>query len=121
MRSSAGSSPPVIPGSTSLVYQSPALIGPEPRLAAGLYAVSAASLVRGLPWRVYDPGDPPQTWSPAWNAQWDRQDSGAFSYFAELTPFAKVGYSIFLYDVTPEQCARINARLVTPPAPLPPR
>ncbi len=67
--------------------------------APGLYAVSA-SLVRGLPWRVYDSyGDLVQTWAP-YDAEWH-----AFDYFAELKPFAKIGYSIFLYRVTPTQAA----------------
>ncbi len=97
--------PPVMPATTVKMYESPALVGPAPVLRPGLYAVSA-SLVRGLPWRLYDPGDPTLTWSPGWAA-----GKGAFDYFAELAPFAKVGHSIFLYDVTQEQCDRINPRL----------
>ncbi len=102
--------PPVIPGTTRPMYQSPALVGPEPRLRPSLYAVSAA-LVRGLPWRIYDPGDPIRAWPPAWDAR----KIGAFGYFAELTPIAKVGHSIFLYELTQEQCDRINPRLTAPP------
>jgi hypothetical protein len=97
--------PPVVPGSTSPMYENPALIGPALSLKPGLYAVSA-SLVRGLPWRMYDPGDPSMVWPPSWNTR-----EGAFGYFAELTPIAKVGHSIFVYDLTQEQCDRINARL----------
>jgi 4-amino-4-deoxy-L-arabinose transferase-like glycosyltransferase len=65
----------------------------------GLYAVSA-SLVRGLPWRVYD-GDP-NRWAP--RSAW----MDAFSYFGEIEPFAQIGYSIFLYRVTPEQARRLS-------------
>lgn len=65
----------------------------------GLYAVSA-SLVRGLPWRVYD-GDPSR-WAP--RSAW----MNAFSYFQEIEPFAKVGYSIFLYRVTPDEARRLS-------------
>lgn len=109
--------PPVLPTSTQAMYQSPALIGPAKRLKPGVYAVSA-SLVRGLPWRVYDPGEPTLTWSVAWDTRFpgtfgpsaDRTP-GAFGYFSELTPSAKVGYSTFVYDVTESDCARINPRL----------
>jgi hypothetical protein len=70
----------------------------------GLYAVSA-SLVEGLPWRVYDSAFGAwNPWVPA-EAGWD-----AFGYFRELEPFAKVGYSIFLYRVTPGQAARLARR-----------
>ncbi len=109
--------PPVLPGTTVPMYQNPALMGPDAFLRPGIYAVSA-SLVRGLPWRVYDPGDPSQTWPAAWDARQDRRNRGAFSYFADLTPIAKVGHSIFVYELTQEQCDRINPRLT---APAPPR
>jgi hypothetical protein len=92
---------PVLPGSTLPMSRSPGLVGPAPRLQPGVYAVSA-SIVRGLPWRMYDPGG----WQPGWNA-WKL---GAFGYFAELTPVANVGHSIFIYDVTEADCARINPR-----------
>ncbi len=62
----------------------------------GLYAVSA-SLVEGLPWRVYDN----DRWAPY--PTW----FNAFGYFRDLKPFAKVGYSIFLYRVTPEDAERL--------------
>jgi hypothetical protein len=84
------------------------LVGPASTLRPGVYAVSA-SLVRGLPWRIYDPGALPKAWSPAWSAT-----MGAFAYFAELTPSATVGYSIFIYEVTEADCARINPRLTAP-------
>jgi hypothetical protein len=107
--------PPVLPRTIGRTDNAPnpALIGPAPLLRPGVYAVSA-SLVRGLPWRLYDSGDPAWTWrGPSWSA-----GKGAFAYFADLTPVAKVGHSIFVYDVTEEDCARINPRLgagVDPP------
>ncbi len=74
------------------------LVGPARRLTPGLYAVSA-SLVRGLPWRFYDSVSliPPHQvgWQAAWSA-----DADAFSYFAAFEPIARVGYSIFVYEVT---------------------
>jgi hypothetical protein len=100
--------PPVIPGSAVPTYRSDATVGPAPSLSPGLYAVSA-SLVRGLPWRLYDPGDPIKTWSPSWSA-----DIGAFAYFAELTPITRIGHSIFVYDLTKEDCDRINPRFAAP-------
>jgi hypothetical protein len=71
--------------------------GPRPaRLRPGLYAVSA-SLVRGLPWRVYD------------NARWAPYSAGlnAYGYFRKLTPLARVGDSIFVYRVTAADVARL--------------
>ena len=73
------------------------------RLEPGLYAVSA-SLVRGLPWRVYDsPLREPPTILPG-NFD-DRR--GGYTYFKELKPFHKIGYSILLYRVTPEDSDRL--------------
>lgn len=73
------------------------------RLKPGLYAVSA-SLVRGLPWRVYDsPVNPPPMILPGYFD--DRR--GGFSYFRDLKPFHKIGYSIFLYRVTKEDSDRL--------------
>ena len=71
--------------------------GPRPtRLEPGLYAVSV-SLVRGLPWRVYD------------NARWAPYSAwiDAFGYFRALTPIARVGDSIFVYRVTADDAARL--------------
>jgi hypothetical protein len=67
-----------------------------PRPLPGLYAVSA-SLMRGLPWRVYD------------NARWAPYAAGmnAFAYFQHLTPIAEVGHSIFVYRVGAEDAARL--------------
>jgi hypothetical protein len=82
------------------------------RPAPGLYAVSA-SLVRGLPWRVYDSlpfyrsGRPRdgvdnyRLWAPY------EAPARAFSYFEELTPIDTIGHSIFIYRITPEQAERL--------------
>jgi hypothetical protein len=93
---------PILPGTAVQTADkpNPALVGPAPRLEPGVYAVSA-SIVRGLPWRMYDYGD----WQPGWAA-----GKRAFGYFAELTPVANVGHSIFIYDVNAADCARINPR-----------
>ena len=77
------------------------------RIKPGLYAVSA-SLLKGLPWRVYDTpfqGYGLKRWAPyqAW--------FNAFSYFKGLTPIDKVGYSIWIYRVSSEDAARINERI----------
>jgi hypothetical protein len=71
--------------------------GPRPtRLEPGLYAVSA-SLVRGLPWRVYD------------NARWAPHPAllDAFGYFRGLTPIERIGDSIFVYRVSAADAARL--------------
>jgi hypothetical protein len=68
----------------------------------------SASLVRGLPWRVYDCVSPSadlddvRYWAP-YEAQW-----GAFSYFAELEPIDIIGYSILVYRVTEEDARRLS-------------
>ena len=73
------------------------------RLEPGLYAVSA-SIVEGLPWRVYDsPFHGAGMGWGGWSAWID-----AFGYFRELKPFAQVGYSIYLYRVTQEDCDRLS-------------
>jgi 4-amino-4-deoxy-L-arabinose transferase-like glycosyltransferase len=77
------------------------------RLEPGLYAVSA-TLVKGLPWRVYDRPvaiHEADRWAP-WEVWFD-----AFRYFDELTPIDKVGDSIWIYRVSPEQAERLSRRL----------
>ncbi len=91
--------PPPVPG-TARPFASVPPPGSRPRprrLEPGLYAVSA-SLVRGLPWRVYDSDG----WLPAANA-W----IGAFSYFQKLRPVANVGHSILIYRVSTADAARL--------------
>jgi 4-amino-4-deoxy-L-arabinose transferase-like glycosyltransferase len=96
--------PPPMPGTMPVLpvrYQ----IDPDAmRLKPGLYAVSA-TLVEGLPWRVYDSpsfGPDRTVWSAPMQAWFN-----AFGYFRDLEPFEKVGYSIYLYRVTPEQAERL--------------
>jgi hypothetical protein len=74
------------------------------RVQPGLYAVSA-SLVKGLPWRVYD-----SPWEGFGNTIWSPYQAwfNAFAYFDELTPIAKVGHSIFVYRVSPEDAERLS-------------
>jgi hypothetical protein len=102
--------PPTLPGTVSSMRIPP---DPGPADAAslkpGIYAVSA-SMVRGLPFRLFESGDPRTTWQPSWN------DTGsAFTYFAELKPIAKVGYSIFVYELNQADCDRLNPRFTTSP------
>jgi hypothetical protein len=105
--------PPALPGKIAPIsgFDPATRVGPARTLKPGLYAVSA-SIVRGLPWRFFDsvsqtpPGVIPRFgWRPSWNS-----DSGAFAYFGELTPVARVGHSIYVYEVTPEQSARLARR-----------
>lgn len=98
--------PPPRPGTTNDKDPIPRyVIKPDSlRLQPGLYAVSA-TLVKGLPWRVYDSPSQrfgPPRWAPyqAW--------FNAFSYFKKLTPIDKVGYSIWIYRVSPQDAERVN-------------
>jgi hypothetical protein len=82
------------------------LIGPAPRLSPGYYAVSA-TLVHGLPWRLYDPSPAlPDGWSPAWDAQKD-----AFKYFQQFTPITRIGHSIDVYKLSQADVDRVNPLL----------
>jgi len=97
--------PPVRPGTTRPVadYPSPLLIGPAEKLTPGYYAVSA-TLLYGLPWRLYDPAPPtevPQAWSPAWNAA----EEDAFWYFHQFEPIKRIGHSIYVYHLSAEDIA----------------
>ena len=78
------------------------LQGFAPRLTPGVYAVSA-SLLAGLPFRLYDPSPRPIP------VVWRVEDDG-FRYFRGLTPFARIGHSILLFRVTQEQADRVNSR-----------
>ncbi len=96
--------PPPTPGTLKLL---PFRYRGDPasmRLQPGLYAVSA-SLVKGLPYFVYDRPMPGLEQVTAWAPYqaWFR----AFSYFDRLTPIDKVGYSIWIYRVSPEDAARL--------------
>ena len=100
--------PPVKPGTTEMVERDPnspppRLVGPRKYLSPGYYAVSA-SLVYGLPWRLYDPSPAiPDAWAPAWNAGQD-----AFSYFQKLTRVDHVGHSIYIYKLRQEDIGRVS-------------
>ena len=105
--------PPVRPGTTRPMADvpSPGLVGPAPRLKPGYYAVSA-TLLYGLPWRLYDPAPPhkvPAAWGPAWNA-WQLN---AFEYFQRFTPIKKIGHSIYVYRLSDDDVAR-RRRFSTP-------
>ena len=90
------------------------LVGPARRLTPGLYAVSA-SLVRGLPWRMYDSASlrPPHRigWEAAWrmDAPPDHPERSPFGYFAAFTPMARVGHSIAIYEISPADAERWTA------------
>jgi hypothetical protein len=87
------------PGVRSAVFGALGLReGPQP----GLFAVSA-NLVKGMPTRVRDQA------GSIWYAEQD-----AFAYFQKLTPIATAGYSIFIYDVTPDEAARVRAEMGLP-------
>jgi 4-amino-4-deoxy-L-arabinose transferase-like glycosyltransferase len=84
----------------------PALVGPAHRLEPGYYAVSA-TLLYGVPFRLYDPAPlskVPQAMSPAWNTE----VPGAFSYFKQFEPITRIGHSIYVYRLSPEQAARVR-------------
>jgi 4-amino-4-deoxy-L-arabinose transferase-like glycosyltransferase len=108
--------PPALPGTirqASSLDRS-YLDGPADRLTPGLYAVSA-SVLRGLPWRFYDSRSlkPPYhlPWLGAWSSfENPETHDDAFGYFRELTPVARVGRSIYVYEVSPEDCARLAPR-----------
>lgn len=92
--------PPPLPGTMDLTqlprrYRRDGLRGLE--FKPGLYAVSA-SLVQGLKWRVYDH----DRWAP-----YDAE-MRAYVYFQALQPIAKIGYSIFVYRVTPAQAQHLS-------------
>jgi Dolichyl-phosphate-mannose-protein mannosyltransferase len=98
--------PPVKPGSTVLMERKPGLppprlVGPSRGLVPGYYAVSA-SLVFGLPWRLYDPS--PDAWAPVWNA--DRDAFGYFRLFQPIARIGRIGHSIYVYKLSPQDVER---------------
>lgn len=98
--------PPGLPETIEPMSREPKLPSPAPPLTPGLYAVSA-SLMRGLPWRVYDPN--PSVVTQQWRAR-----AQAFAYFRQLTPIASIGHSIFVYRVTREDANRLAPLWDTP-------
>jgi len=99
--------PPGRPGTLGPRTDNPSLVGPARQLTPGLYAVSA-TLLRGLPWRLYDPN--PLVAPQAWGAK-----EFAFSYFQEVEPIDHVGYSIFIYRLTAADVARLSPLVAQPP------
>jgi hypothetical protein len=97
--------PPVKPGTVRALGDkpSPLLVGPAQKLTPGYYAVSA-TLLHGLPWRLYDPASPvdvPGAWAPAWNAS----EVDAFWYFRQFEPIIRIGHSIYVYHLTADDVA----------------
>jgi hypothetical protein len=66
----------------------------------------SASLLRGLEWRVYDPG----RWAPY------AAGRDAFSYFQSLKPAGSIGHSILLFHLRPDEVETLQKRLsLNPP------
>jgi hypothetical protein len=83
-------------------------IGPRP----GWYAVSD-TMMRGYSYSIPD-GKGGEHWFPL----------NSFSYLQRFKPIAHAGWSIYIYRITPEDCARVREELglpevVEPPAPPP--
>ena len=99
--------PPPRPGTTNDKDPIPRyVLNPDSlRLQPGLYAVSA-TLVEGLPWRVYDNPSQQRFGTPRWAPY--QTWFNAFSYFKKLTPIDKVGYSIWIYRVSLVDAERVN-------------
>jgi hypothetical protein len=101
--------PPVPPGSAQPMPSAAKakVEGFAPRLTPGYYAVSA-TLLYGLPWRLYDPvrlTDAPGAFLPAWNVY----QRNAFRYFQQFRPIMPpIGHSIYVYKLTEEDVARVN-------------
>ncbi len=77
------------------------LVGPATELKPGWYAVSA-TLVHGLKWRFYDPTPRfREVWAPAWSSGPD-----VYGYFRLFEPKRRIGHSIYLYHLTPDDVAR---------------
>jgi hypothetical protein len=97
--------PPVRPRSTVPLAPrpDPMLVGPAKRLTPGYYAVSA-TLVYGLPWRLYDPA-PPDTVLAAWGPAWNVRDLDAFWYFRQFAPERRIGHSIYIYHLSEDDVA----------------
>lgn len=97
--------PPARPGSIRPVgdITNPRLIGPARSLTPGYYAISA-TLVYGLPWRLYDSALVfPDAWAPTWNAF----QPDAFGYFRRFRPLVRIGHSILVYELTAADVALV--------------
>jgi 4-amino-4-deoxy-L-arabinose transferase-like glycosyltransferase len=103
--------PPVEPRTTSPLppLTDPRLVGPARKLKPGYYAVSA-TLLNGLPWRLYDPAPPDkvrQAQSPVWNVH----EFNAFAYFLDFHPIGNIGHSIYVYRLSENDIARRELKL----------
>jgi 4-amino-4-deoxy-L-arabinose transferase-like glycosyltransferase len=99
--------PPVPPRTTQAMGDDSRLIGPARSLEPGYYAVSA-TLLYGLPWRLYDPAPPDevvQARAPAWNVL----APDAFAYFRRFEPIKKIGHSIYVYHLSKDDVAGVAA------------
>ncbi len=75
---------------------------PEP----GLYAVSA-TLLRGLPWRVYDSGEGVPGENPDW--RYFSVSYDAYSYFQLFEPIAEIGHSILIFRLDSSDIERLKS------------
>lgn len=80
------------------------LDGPTDRVTPGLYAVSA-TIREGVSWRVYDPS---KRVAGGVGGTWNARD-GAYDYFRGVKPFARIGHSILLFRLSPQDAARLEA------------
>jgi len=60
-------------------------------------------MMRGYSYQVPD-GKGGEPWFPL----------GSYSYFQRFTPIAHCGWSIYIYHITPEQCAKVRRELGLP-------
>ncbi|MGH7858875.1 MAG: hypothetical protein ACREQY_16235, partial [Candidatus Binatia bacterium] len=96
IRTNPGRSPLTMPALRESLGDSLGMpASPQP----GLFAVSA-NFVYGLPFRIHD--EDGNVWSAG---------AAAFGYFRRLTPIAKIGYSIFVYDVSPGQAKQARREM----------
>lgn len=97
------------PGSIRPLSNPALLEGPPAQPGPGLYAVSA-SFVRGLPYAIYDPSMQVPNLYPGWDSRGTPEPRSAFGYFADLVPIAQVGYSIYVYRVSPAEADALALR-----------
>jgi hypothetical protein len=102
--------PPVDPGTVrpTTGRPSPYLHRPASRLTPGYYAVSA-TLVHGLPWRLYDSAPVSARETDAWQPAWDAFKPSAFSYFSVFLKQHQIGHSIYIYKISPEEAEGIGS------------
>jgi hypothetical protein len=81
------------------ILPQPERLGPQP----GWFAVSV-NLRSGLRFRIYD--DAGRSFV---------LPRGAFRYFERFRPVDRVGYSIYIYHITPEEADTVRQQLGMPP------